>query len=113
MNVKEKLNAIFYFEITEDEMHKRLTKRNERDEINKQVHENKELRNECNEELKKVEWNSGKKEISKSLTKLKTSMVEILNINSDLDESIKDIDMESITFTNINKVIYDRSKNKG
>ena len=30
----------------------------------KEVRENKELRNECNEELKKVEWNSGKKEIS-------------------------------------------------
>lgn len=59
----------------------------------------------------KTDVDTGKKEISKSLTKLKTSMVEILNINSDLDESIKDIDMESITFTNINKVIYDRSKN--
>jgi UMP-CMP kinase len=32
MNVKEKLNAIFYFEITEDEMHKRLIRRNERDD---------------------------------------------------------------------------------
>ena len=31
-NVKEKLDAIFYFEITEDEMKKRLEKRNERDD---------------------------------------------------------------------------------
>lgn len=34
MNVKEKLDAIFYFEITEDEMKKRLLKRNERDDDN-------------------------------------------------------------------------------
>ena len=31
MNIKEKLDAIFYFEITENEMKKRLLKRNERD----------------------------------------------------------------------------------
>ena len=34
MNIKEKLDAIFYFEITEDEMKKRLLKRNERDDDN-------------------------------------------------------------------------------
>ena len=34
MNVGEKLHAIFYFEITEDEMKKRLLKRNERDDDN-------------------------------------------------------------------------------
>ena len=34
MNIKEKLDAIFYFEITENEMKKRLLKRNERDDDN-------------------------------------------------------------------------------
>ena len=34
MNIKEKLDAIFYFEITEDEMKKRLLKRNEREDDN-------------------------------------------------------------------------------
>ena len=34
MNIKEKLDAIFYFEITEDEMKRRLTKRNEREDDN-------------------------------------------------------------------------------
>jgi len=34
MNIKEKLDAIFYFEITEDEMKKRLLRRNEREDDN-------------------------------------------------------------------------------
>ena len=34
INIREKLDAIFYFEITEDEMKRRLTKRNEREDDN-------------------------------------------------------------------------------
>ena len=81
-----------------------LDKRNTRDEINKEVHENKELRNQCNEELKKVEWNSGKKEISNIQAEInkidKTIQTKVLDIRkenelvkrvSDLTKQLKKI----------------------
>ena len=64
-----------------------LDKRNERDEINKQVRENKDLRNECNEKLKKLEWNSGKKEISNIQAEInkidKTIQTKVLDIRKE------------------------------
>ena len=56
----------------------------------------------------KTDITTGKNKVSKALSELKTSMVEILNITAETDECVKDMDLENISFADIGQVLYER-----
>ena len=54
---------------------------------------------------------AGKADIEENLTKLKSEVVEVLNIGPETDDSVADIELGKIKFEHISKVIYDRKQN--
>ena len=94
------------------------------EKLNSIMSKYEELENEINEielnesslvsayvEPLKIAIQNGKSEVTGYLDELKKSIVEILNITADIDDAIKDIELDNITFADISKVIYDRSQN--